>query len=220
MAQALPKLFTFEEFIAWLPENTGKRYELHDGIIVEMSQPSGKHEKVIGFLAGEITVEYKRLKLPYFIPKTALVKPPRKSSGYLPDIVLINDANLQNEELWEKKSTVTQSESIPLVIEVVSTNWEDDYYTKLGNDVRVASRWRSLSDRRREAMKIPEYWIVDYAALGARKFIGNPKQPTISIYHLVDEEYQVTQFRNSERIISPTFPSLNLTANQIFNSAL
>jgi Uma2 family endonuclease len=205
MAQALPKLFTFEEFIAWLPENTLKRYELHDGIIVEMSQPSGKHEKVTGFLAGEITVEYKRLKLPYFIPKTVLVKPPRKSSGYSPDVVLINDANLHNEEFWEKESTVTQSESIPLVIEVVSTNWEDDYYTKLGNY---------------EAMKIPEYWIVDYAALGARKFIGNPKQPTISIYNLVDEEYQVAQFRNFEPIISPTFPNLNLTANQIFNGAL
>lgn len=49
MAQALPKLFTFEEFIVWLPENTGKRYELHDGIIVEMSQPNGKHEKVTVF---------------------------------------------------------------------------------------------------------------------------------------------------------------------------
>lgn len=44
MAEVLPKLLTFEEFIKWLPENTGKRYELHDGIIVEMPQPSGKHE--------------------------------------------------------------------------------------------------------------------------------------------------------------------------------
>lgn len=50
---------TFEEFIEWLPENIAKRYELHDGIIVEMSQPSGKHKKARGFLAGEITVEYK-----------------------------------------------------------------------------------------------------------------------------------------------------------------
>ncbi|MGH1394199.1 MAG: Uma2 family endonuclease [Trichormus sp.] len=205
MAQALPKVFSFEEFIAWLPESREKRYELHDGIIVEMPQPSGKHEKVTGFLAGEITVEYKRLHLPYFIPKTALVKPPRKSSGYSPDVILINDGNLQNEELWEKESTVTQRESIPLIIEVVSTNWEDDYYTKLGNY---------------EAMKIPEYWIVDYAALGARKFIGNPKQPTISIYHLVEEEYQVTQFRDSQILISHTFPDLKLTANQIFNCAL
>ncbi len=205
MTQTLPKTLTFEEFVEWLPENTGKRYELHDGIIVEMSQPSGKHEKTTGFLAGEITVEYKRLKLPYFIPKTVLVKPPNKSSGYFPDIVLINDANLHNEDLWEKESTVTQSESIPLIIEVVSTNWEDDYYTKLGNY---------------EAMKISEYWIVDYAALGARKFIGNPKQPTLSIYELVDGEYQVTQFRGDDRIISPIFPELNLTANQIFKGSL
>ncbi len=205
MTQTLPKTLTFEEFVEWLPGNTGTRYELHDGIIVEMSQPSGKHEKVAGFLAGEITVEYKRLKLPYFIPKTVLVKPPNKSSGYFPDIVLINDANLHNEELWEKESTVTQSESIPLIIEVVSTNWEDDYYTKLGNY---------------EAMKIPEYWIADYAALGARKFIGNPKQPTLSIYELVDGEYQITQFRGDDRIVSPTFPDLNLTANQIFQAGL
>jgi Uma2 family endonuclease len=205
MTQTLPKTLTFEEFVQWLPGNTGKRYELHDGIIVEMSQPNGKHEKVTGFLAGEITVEYKRLKLPYFIPKTVLVKPPFKSSGYFPDIVLINDANLHNEELWEKESTVTQSESIPLVIEVVSTNWEDDYYTKLGNY---------------EAMKIPEYWIADYAALGARKFIGNPKQPTLSIYELVDGEYQIAQFRGDDRIVSPTFPNINLTANQIFQGCL
>lgn len=120
-------------------------------------------------------------------------------------MVLINDANLPNEELWEKESTVTQSESISLVIEVVSINWEDDYYTKLGNY---------------EAIKIPEYWIVDYADLGVIKFIANPKQPTISIYYLVDEEYQVSQFRDLERIISPTFPELKLTANHIFNSAL
>jgi Uma2 family endonuclease len=205
MTQALPKTLTFEEFVEWIPENNGKRYELHDGIIVEMSQPNGKHEKVTGFLAGEITVEYKRLKLPYFIPKTVLVKPPQKSSGYFPDIVLINDANLHNEELWEKESTVTQSESIPLVIEVVSTNWEDDYYTKLGNY---------------EAMKIPEYWIADYAALGARKFIGNPKQPTLSLYQLIDGEYQITQFTGDDRIVSPTFPDLNLTANQIFKGSL
>lgn len=197
------KLLTFEEFIDWLPQNGAKRYELHDGIIVEMTQPSGKHEKVTGFLAGEVSVEYKRLKLPYFIPKTALVKPPNKSSGYLPDIVLINDANLDNEPLWEKESTVTKSASIPLIVEVVSTNWEDDYYTKFGNY---------------QAMKIPEYWIVDYAALGGRKFIGNPKQPTFFVCELIDDEYQMTAFRGDERIISPTFPELNLTAQQVFNA--
>ena len=170
---------------------------------LEMAQPSGKHEKVTGFLAREVNVEYKRLKLPYFIPKTALVKPPNKSSGYLPNIVLINDVNLSNEPLCEKESTVIHSVSIPLIVEVVSTNWEDDYYTKFGNY---------------QAMKIPEYWIADYAALGGRKFIGNPKQPTFFVCELIDDEYQMTAFRGDERIISPAFPKLNLTAQQVFDA--
>lgn len=69
-----------------------------------------------------------------------------------------------------------------------------------------------------EEMGIPEYWIVDYAALGARKFIGNPKQSTFSVYQLIDGEYQVSQFRGSEKILSPTFPELKLTAEQVFNA--
>ena len=69
-------------------------------------------------------------------------------------------------------------------------------------------------------MGIVEYWIVDYAALGGRTFIGNPKQPTISIYHLIDEEYQVSQFRDDDLITSPSWPELSLTANQIFKAGV
>ncbi|MBE9215079.1 Uma2 family endonuclease [Plectonema cf. radiosum LEGE 06105] len=64
-------------------------------------------------------------------------------------------------------------------------------------------------------MGIPEYWIVDYLGLGGNKFIGKPKQPTVSIYNLIDDEYQVNLFRGNDRIISSTFPELNLTAQQI-----
>jgi Uma2 family endonuclease len=51
-------------------------------------------------------------------------------------------------------------------------------------------------------------------------FIGNPKQPTISVCNLVDEEYQISKFRDHERIISQTFSELDLTANQIFQASL
>ncbi len=125
-------------------------------------------------------------------------------------MLLLNRPNLANEPLWKKESTLTQAESIPLVVEVVSTKWRDDYFTKLGRYVRVASR--------REEIGIPEYWIVDYAALGGKRFIGNPKKPTISIYSLVEGEYQLYLFRGSDQIISPTFPELNLTAEHIFNA--
>ncbi len=141
-----------------------------------------------------------RQKLPYFIPKTVLVKPFEGESAYSPDILIINRPNLVNEPLWKKESTVSQAASIPLVIEVVSTNWRDDYYKKLADYVRVASR--------REAIGIPEYWIIDYAAYGARKFIGNPKLPTISIYLLIDGEYQVTQFRGNTQYCLVYFPRI------------
>ncbi|WP_353769860.1 hypothetical protein [Okeania sp. SIO1F9] len=38
----------------------------------------------------------------------------------------------------------------------------------------------------------------------------------MSIYQLIDEEYQVQQFRGDEKIIYPTFPELKLIAQQIF----
>lgn len=205
MAQSLTKTITFNEFIEWYPENSVKRYELHHGVIVEMAPPKGKHEEITGFLVVEISAEIKRLKLPYFIPKTAFMKSLNNESAFSTDVLLLNRYNLPHEPLWEKCSTVELAEAIPLVIEIASTNWQDDYYMKLGEY---------------EAIKIPEYWIIDYAANGARKFIGNPKQPTISIYQLIEEEYQVTKFWGDERIVSPSFPELNLTAQQIFNAAL
>jgi Uma2 family endonuclease len=83
-------------------------------------------------LALEISTDIKRLHLPYFIPKTALVKPPENESGYSPHILVVHHPNLVNEPLWKKQSTVSQGLSIPLVIEVVSTNWRDHYFTQLG----------------------------------------------------------------------------------------
>lgn len=87
-------------------------------------------------------------------------------------------------------------------MEVVSTNWRDDYYDKF---------------RDYEEMGIPEYWIVDYAGLGGRDFIGNPKQPAFFVCELIDGEYVKKLFRGSDVIVSPTFPKLNLTAQQVFD---
>jgi Uma2 family endonuclease len=199
MIQLLPKLITFDEFIEWLPEN--RHYELHEGKIIEM-QPTGQHEDITSFLTQELTLEYMRMNLPYRIPSKALVKLKDKETGYNPDLLLINRQNLINEPLWEKKSTLINGESIPLVIEVVSSNWRDDYGYKLVDY---------------EAMGIKEYWIVDYLGIGGVRFIGQPKQPTLSIYQLIDGEYQVQQFRGKDLINkSLIFPELNLTAEQVF----
>ncbi len=141
--------------------------------------------------------------MPYSILKECVVK--IEDTSYEPDVIVLDKNQVaEKENRWQKESIITNGCSIPLIIEVVSTNWGDDYALKMDDY---------------EYLGIQEYWIVDYLGLGARKFIGNPKRPTVSIYHLVDGVYQITQFRGTDRIVSPTFPELNLTAQQIFDSA-
>lgn len=202
MVQALTKPVTFEEFIAWYPD-TGNRYELHDGIIIEMPKPTGTHSNVTGFLIEELilTIVQMGKRGSWTIPRESIVKSSNGKSGYEPDIIVLDQEALKLEPRWQKESIIENAQSVKLIVEVVSTNWRDDYFKKRADY---------------EEMGIFEYWIVDYAALGGRNFLGNPKQPTVSVYQLVEGEYQVSQFRGDDVIVSPTFSGLNLTAAQIF----
>lgn len=199
MVQALSQPYmSMQEFLAWLPE-TG-RYELHDGVLVEM-QPTGPHEQVVGFLNRKLNVLLDQDKLDYFIPNTALVQPLGYESGYKPDVLLVDTAALGQEPLWKRESVITLASSVKLLVEVVSTNWPDDYARKFEDY---------------EAMGVPEYWIVDYQGLGGRRYIGNPKQPTITLCRWVEGIYETQLFRQGDTLTSPSFPNLRLTANQVF----
>jgi Uma2 family endonuclease len=178
MIQAVPQLMTLEAFLDWYPDGYG-RYELWNGMVTEM-QPTGTREQVAGFLAGGLFSEIKRLQLPYVIPRQAIVKPiDTNQSGYNPDVIVLDQLGLNQEPLWKKRSTVTQGASVKVVIEVVSTNWRDDYGHKFIDY---------------EALQIPEYWIIDYLGLGGRRYIGTPKQATVSVYQLVDENIRCSSF--------------------------
>jgi Uma2 family endonuclease len=203
MTQAILKPVTFDEFIDWYPENSENRYELHNRAIVQMPKATGEHSEVAGFLVAELNFEIRRLGLPYFVPKECVVKADNELSGYEPDASVLDRQGTDSEPRWKKESIITMGSSVRLIVEVVSTNWRDDYGYKLVDY---------------EALGISEYWIADYLGLGGRRYIGNPKQPTFSVYQLVDGEYQVCQFRGNERVLSPTFPQLNLTVKQIFSA--
>ena len=205
--QTEPKIYTFDEFMEWYPENSVVRYELHDGVIVEMPKPRGKHSKLTGFLIEELLITIREVgkRGIWTIPRESIVKPGRDKSGYEPDIIVLNEESIGTETRWEAESIIQNATSVKLIVEVVSINWRDDYYDKF---------------RDYEEMGISEYWIVDYAALGGRDFIGYPKQPTIFICELIDGEYVKTMFRGNDLIKSPTLPQLNLTAQQVFDSVL
>lgn len=196
------KPISFEEFLEWYPDDS-KRYELIEGVVVEML-PTGSHEDIAGFLVAELNLEIRKQNLLYSIPKNCLLKPLVARSGYLPDVAVINREYIQDESLWQKSSVIQDGQTVPLVIEVVSTNWRDDYGHKFVEY---------------EAMGIAEYWIVDYRALGAARYIGKPKQPTITICKLVEGEYQLEKFVKGDRLKSSVFPQLELSAETIFSAA-
>jgi Uma2 family endonuclease len=177
-----------------------EHYELIDGELVDL-EPTGLHEQVAGFINRKLNVGIELSDSPGFIPMKCLIQPLGQNSAYRPDVIILDRSTLDIEPLWKKEPVITLGSSVRLVVEVVSTNWQNDYARKV---------------EEYEALGIPEYWIVDYLGLGGKRYIGLPKQPVITIYQLVNDTYQGQQFRNSDRLLSLTFPNLNISADQIF----
>lgn len=48
-------------------------------------------------------------------------------------------------------------------------------------------------------------------------YVGSPKQPILTVCTLVDGEYELQQFREGDRIMSPTLPEFTLTVDRVFN---
>ncbi|MBW4592396.1 MAG: Uma2 family endonuclease [Brasilonema angustatum HA4187-MV1] len=198
MTYTPPKLITFEQFLVEYGDNP--RYELIDGELRDM-EPTGPHEEVSGNIAGRIYTEILRTHLNWLIPKTCLIKHPRAEATALrPDVIVLDKEKLGQEPLWQKKLIICNGNTIKLVAEVVSTNWQDDYARKVEEYA---------------FLEIPEYWIIDFRGLGGLQFIGNPKQPTFTVCQLVNGIYQQQQYRLGDSIYSYLFPNLDLKLDDI-----
>ncbi|MBV9387059.1 MAG: Uma2 family endonuclease [Chroococcidiopsidaceae cyanobacterium CP_BM_ER_R8_30] len=191
---------TFDEFLDHYGDDD--RYELIDREIFDL-EPTGPHEEVAAFIDRKLNVQIDTLELPYFIPQRCLIKPLGNVTGFRPDLVVLDRSQLAKEPLWSQEPVITMGSSIRLVVEVVSTNWQNDYARKVEDYA---------------ALGIAEYWIADYAALGGVQFLGRIKQPTLSICELTDGIYEARRLRGNERVVSPTFPNLQLTAEQILKA--
>ncbi|MEG4234311.1 Uma2 family endonuclease [Microcoleus sp. Pol11C3] len=201
MVQSPAKLLSVDEFIANFGDSD--RYELIDGELTEM-KPTGSHEQVSAFLGRKLNVEIDHLDLPYFIPPRCLIKLLGTATAFRPDVLVVDRTQLINEPLWQQEPVITSGNSIKLIAEVVSTNWQNDYARKVEDYALLG---------------VPEYWIVDYLGIGGREYIGKPKQPTITICMLREDEYQKQLFQKGDPLISSLFPDLQLTAQQIFGAS-
>ncbi|MBE9011348.1 Uma2 family endonuclease [Pseudanabaenaceae cyanobacterium LEGE 13415] len=196
MSIATKQKLTFDQFLEQYPEDA--HYELINGEMVEM-RATRQHDDVNFFILFAFNDEIRRLKLEYVVNNTAVIQT-GENQGRKPDVSVISKV------MWrsERNAYSALDKPIQLAVEVVSTNWEDDYIDKLDEYQRLG---------------ISEYWIVDYLAIGSRTYLGNPKTPTVFVY-LLDESgvYQPTAFKGDDRILSRTFPELSLTVNQILNA--
>ncbi|MEC4802638.1 MAG: Uma2 family endonuclease [Jaaginema sp. PMC 1079.18] len=188
---------SFTEFLHQVPEDKG-RFELINGEIVQL-EATRAHKNVARFLVKTFDRESERLKLNYIVDKDIVIRTTtatNQEQGRNPDVSVVQ-ASVWNANV---RAYGALTGPIQLAVEIASTNWDDDYIDKLDEYERLG---------------ILEYWIVDYLAIASRHYLGNPKQPTIFIYHLVGNKYQAKRYRGSEVIVSPTFPELKLTVAQI-----
>jgi Uma2 family endonuclease len=194
---------TFDVFLAGeLGSDSGQSFELLNGVIVPISEPNAKHEDVVAGLCRFLIDHCQAMGLPY-IPRQGKqvrlrLEPGGAESSRKADVVLFD------RDEWERMRRLSISAAAyvapPLAIEVVSINWRDDYRLKLNEY---------------ESLGILEYWIVDYGGMGGVQYIGSPKRPTVTVNRLVEGEYLAERFVGTEPIVSPTFPALMLTMDQI-----
>jgi Uma2 family endonuclease len=97
----------FDEFIAWYGDDF--RYELADGELIDM-EPVGPHEAV-GGLAIQIGMAIAQNRLPWFIPRTCLIRPFSDiATARRPNVVVLDETALVDEPRWEQEAVITMEQ--------------------------------------------------------------------------------------------------------------
>lgn len=192
MTQAKTKFASFEEYLETsegLPEGY---YEYVDGELVELMTESGQNDEIANFLfAMFLNTGLVPLKL--LRPHSCEVEVPGRPRTRFPDLVILRD---EHPALLKRRNTITRQMPPPrIIIEVVSSGEQN--------------RERDLIAKRHQYAEIgvPEYWLVD------------PECQIVTLLQWVNGQYiEHGIFKEHDRINSPTFGELLLTAAQILTA--
>jgi Uma2 family endonuclease len=183
---------TFKDYLGYFDESD-RKYELVDGELIPMAVASGKHCDIVDRIYRLIDAEIERQKKSWIVRQGQIaVRCPR---GIGLDTARIPDLTIMLKQDWlslqDREAVIDFDLSAPLlVIEVVSPSTKNtDYRAKR---TEYAAR------------DIPEYWIVDYS------------EGKISVLVASDGWFDVCEFFGSDLILSPTFPEIRLTPQQVF----
>lgn len=193
MTVATNRKLTLQEYLTYA-DGSDTRYELVDGDLVPMSLGTGKHGKITKFLEKTLDAEILRSGYAWTAERFSIgVQSPRGThwnTCRIPDVAIVTLE--QWEDLKTREAVIALNQPPPiLVIEVVSASTITDDYRAKRSEYSV--------------LDILEYWIVD------------PLQNKVTVCTLREGLYDLEEFQGNMPIVSPTFPNLQLTVDQILN---
>jgi Uma2 family endonuclease len=191
---------TFEEYLDY-EDGTDTRYELVDGLLVEMGAENPLNPQIAVFLLftfADLGFPRDRLVIGHQLRVSRT-----KASARQPDLI----AHSAESDAATTAEKILPFDVAPpvLVVEVVSNSVKDK---ESRDDLRSVEDHRDYKEKRSEYAErgIPEYWIID------------PDRAIVCILTLAGKQYQEVGFSENQSIVSLAFPGLKLTAAQVLSA--
>lgn len=185
--------FTLQQYLNFDQEGD-TRYELVNGELVPMAQPTGEHGAICEFLYNQFRDEIARLEQNWTakLMMVAIQSPRggRWETVRIPDLIILEQS--QWEAMRNRAAIIYLNEPPPLlVVEVVSPSTRNTDYRAKRVEYNV--------------LNIPEYWVVD------------SQEQKVTVFQSIDQLYEGEEFVGEDNIISSLFPNLNCSVQQMFN---
>jgi Uma2 family endonuclease len=189
-ANAIPQRMSLEEYLTY-DDGTDTRYELVDGVLVEMGAETPLNPAIAMYLAfvfADLGIPRKHLAIGHQVGVSQ-----SKATARQPDLIvhtLESDAAIMEDG----KLLRAQQPAPALVVEVVSKSKTDK-----------KSKARDYDEKPVEyaARGIPEYWIVD------------PDEAVVRVGTLTGGVYRFATFTGGQPVKSPAFPAMAVAAAQV-----
>jgi Uma2 family endonuclease len=180
---------SFEDYLAY-EDGSEELYELFNGELVLVPPESGANVQIATFLLLQFAalLDFRCVR-----GQGLELEVRGEPKNRFPDLTIIREEHIQQ---MLRRNTIRLAMAPPLlVVEVVSPG-------EIQHDRDYIAKRTQYEDR-----GIAEYWLAD------------PALATVAILELRDRRYEsLGQFRDSQRLVSGLFPTLNLTAEQVLNA--
>ncbi len=189
MVPATRQCMTLEEYLVY-DDGTDTRYELVNGELVEMPSESDLNNAI----AILLILAFAQYVSGHWLRRgTEIVVSGSRATTRVPDVMVLTEESAAALSGTPRSIILLDMPSPQLVVEVVSPGSDNEK--------------RDYRHKRSEyaARKIPEYWIVDPEAL------------QVTILTLVEGLYEEAVYMGTNRLSSLTFPTLQLSAEQVLS---